>query len=53
MNRGYHAHIYYDPQKTRPIAERLCADITSKFQAQLGGLRATSRSGRIPSPTPR
>jgi aromatic ring-cleaving dioxygenase len=39
MNRGYHAHIYYDPQKTRPIAERLCADITGKFQAQLGGLR--------------
>ena len=38
-NRGYHAHIYYDPQKTRPIAERLCTDIASKFEVQLGGLR--------------
>jgi aromatic ring-cleaving dioxygenase len=39
MNRGYHAHIYYDPQKTRSVAERLCTDITGRFQAQLGGLR--------------
>jgi aromatic ring-cleaving dioxygenase len=23
-NRGYHAHIYYDPERTRPTAERLC-----------------------------
>jgi aromatic ring-cleaving dioxygenase len=39
MNRGYHAHIYYDPLTTRATAERLCADIVGKFQAQLGGLR--------------
>jgi DOPA 4,5-dioxygenase len=39
MNRGYHAHIYYDLQNTRQIAERLCADISSKFQVKLGGLR--------------
>jgi aromatic ring-cleaving dioxygenase len=38
-NRGYHAHIYYDPEKTRQTAERLCADVREKFQVQLGGLR--------------
>jgi len=38
-NRGYHAHIYYDPQKTRPTAERLCAVIGDKFQVQFGGFR--------------
>src|SRR2546427_7998164 len=38
-NRGYHAHIYYDPETTRPIAERLCAIISDKFQVKLGGLR--------------
>ena len=39
MNRGYHAHIYYDPLKTRATAERLCTDIVGKFETQLGGLR--------------
>jgi aromatic ring-cleaving dioxygenase len=38
-NRGYHAHIYYNPEKTRPTAERLCAVIREKFQVELGGLR--------------
>jgi aromatic ring-cleaving dioxygenase len=37
MNRGYHAHIYYDPRTTRSTAERLCGDVVGKFQAQLGG----------------
>ena len=27
-NLGYHAHIYYDPAKTRPVAERVCAAIS-------------------------
>ena len=38
-NRGYHAHIYYDPEKTRPTAERLCAVIGEKFQVEFGGFR--------------
>ncbi len=38
-NRGYHAHIYYDPEKTRGTAERLCAVIGDKFQVQIGGFR--------------
>ena len=38
-NRGYHAHIYYDPGKTRQTAERVCATVQEKFQVQLGGLR--------------
>ena len=38
-NRGYHAHIYYEPEKTRPIAERLCAVMGDRFQVKLGGLR--------------
>jgi DOPA 4,5-dioxygenase len=38
-NRGYHAHIYYDPARTRPTAERLCIVIGQKFQVQFGGFR--------------
>jgi aromatic ring-cleaving dioxygenase len=38
-NRGYHAHIYYDPAKTRSTAERLSAVIVDKFQVKFGGLR--------------
>jgi aromatic ring-cleaving dioxygenase len=38
-NRGYHAHIYYDPARTRLTAERLCAVIGQKFQVQFGGFR--------------
>lgn len=38
-NRGYHAHIYYDPARTRPMAERICAVIDQKFQVQFGGFR--------------
>ena len=38
-NRGYHAHIYYDPQRTRPAAERVCGVLGEKFPVRLGGLR--------------
>jgi aromatic ring-cleaving dioxygenase len=38
-NRGYHAHIYYDPERTRPTAEQLCAVIGQQFQVQFGGFR--------------
>jgi DOPA 4,5-dioxygenase len=38
-NRGYHAHIYYDPKRTRATAERLCDVIGQQFQVQFGGLR--------------
>jgi DOPA 4,5-dioxygenase len=38
-NRGYHAHIYYDPARTRPTAQRLCDVIGQQFQVQFGGLR--------------
>ncbi len=33
--RGYHAHIYYDPQ-TRPIAEKLREAIGTDFAVVLG-----------------
>jgi aromatic ring-cleaving dioxygenase len=30
-NLGYHAHIYYDPTRTRAVAERVCTAISEKF----------------------
>jgi len=33
--KGYHAHIYYDPAKTRDAAARVRAGLTS-FNVQLG-----------------
>jgi len=38
-NLGYHAHIYYDPEKTRPVAERVCAAIGEKFRVEVDGFR--------------
>jgi len=38
-NRGYHAHIYYDPARTRSTAERLCDVIGEKFKVEFGGFR--------------
>jgi DOPA 4,5-dioxygenase len=38
-NRGYHAHIYYDPAQTRPTAERLCAVLGQQYPVQVGGFR--------------
>jgi hypothetical protein len=41
-NLGYHAHIYYDPRRTRAVAERVCAEIgevmTVVQTAMLAGL---------------
>ena len=36
-NRGFHAHIYYDPS-TKPVAEKLRATIAAKFTARVGDL---------------
>ncbi len=34
---AYHAHVYYDPAKTRGVAERLRERVAAKFpQARLG-----------------
>jgi aromatic ring-cleaving dioxygenase len=38
-NLGYHAHIYYDPQKTRSIAEQVCARVDDKFRVEVDGFR--------------
>ena len=38
-NRGYHAHIYYDPAKTRSTAVRVCAVIGEKFTVEFVGFR--------------
>jgi aromatic ring-cleaving dioxygenase len=42
-NLGYHAHIYYDPAKTRSVAERVCAAIAEKFQVEIEEFRDTPR----------
>jgi aromatic ring-cleaving dioxygenase len=33
---GYHAHVYYDPA-TKPVAERLAAQIGARFSVRFGG----------------
>lgn len=33
---GYHAHIYYDPATTRPLAERLRQGIGERFAGRIG-----------------
>jgi aromatic ring-cleaving dioxygenase len=38
-NLGYHAHIYYDVEKTRGAAERVCAAIGEKFTVEFDGFR--------------
>jgi aromatic ring-cleaving dioxygenase len=42
-NLGYHAHIYYDPAKTRGVAELVCAGITEKFRIEVDGFRDEPR----------
>jgi aromatic ring-cleaving dioxygenase len=34
--RGYHAHIYYDPAKTKEIAARLREEIGRRFAGRVG-----------------
>jgi aromatic ring-cleaving dioxygenase len=38
-NLGYHAQIYYDPAKTRSLAERVCAAIGEQFRVEIDGFR--------------
>jgi aromatic ring-cleaving dioxygenase len=38
-NLGYHAHIYFDPDKTRGVAERVCAALAEKFSVELDAIR--------------
>ena len=33
---GYHAHIYYDPAKTKDVAARVRAQIEEKFEMIMG-----------------
>jgi DOPA 4,5-dioxygenase len=40
-NLGYHAHIYYEPKRTRAVAERVCAAIGEKFPVEIDGFRDT------------
>ena len=42
-NLGYHAHIYYDPARTRAVAERICAGIGAKFEVEIEEFRDTPR----------
>ncbi|MFI4948309.1 MAG: DOPA 4,5-dioxygenase family protein [Alphaproteobacteria bacterium] len=42
-NLGYHAHIYYDPQKTRGVAERVCAAVEKEFTVENDGFRDDPR----------
>jgi aromatic ring-cleaving dioxygenase len=42
-NLGYHAHIYYDPAKTRGIAENVCAALAGKFPVEVEGFRDEPR----------
>ena len=42
-NLGYHAHIYYDPAKTRAVAERVFAVLGEKFGVEIEEFRDTPR----------
>ena len=42
-NLGYHAHIYYDAQKTRAVAERVCAAASEKFAVEIEEFRDIPR----------
>ena len=46
-NLGYHAHIYYDPTKTRAVAERVCAAIEQKFRVENDGFRDEPRGPHL------
>jgi len=38
-NLGYHAHIYYDVEKTRGIAEQVSTMLADKFGVEIDGFR--------------
>jgi aromatic ring-cleaving dioxygenase len=38
-NLGYHAHVYYDPETTRGVAEQVCAALAGKFGVEIDGFR--------------
>ena len=42
-NLGYHAHIYYDPTRTRAVAERVCAALGAQCSVEIDGFRDTPR----------
>ncbi len=42
-NLGYHAHIYYDPTKTRGVAEGVCAALNEKFRVEIEEFRDMPR----------
>ena len=48
-NLGYHAHIYYDPTKTRAVAERV-APRSARSSRSRSKTSATRRAGRTRSP---
>ena len=40
-NLGYHAHIYYDPTRTRAAAEQVCAALGKHCEVEIDGFRDT------------
>jgi aromatic ring-cleaving dioxygenase len=40
-NLGYHAHIYYDPTRTRAVAEGVCAALGAQCQVEIEAFRDT------------
>lgn len=40
-NLGYHAHVYYDPARTRTVAERVCAALGAAVPIEIDGFRDT------------
>lgn len=42
-NRGFHAHIYYDLDKTRSAAERVCAALRERFRVEVEAFRDEPR----------
>lgn len=42
-NLGYHAHLYYDPTRTRVVAEGVCAALGAQCQVEIAAFRNTPR----------
>ena len=42
-NLGYHAHIYYNPERTRGVAQRVCAAAEKQFRIENDGFRDEPR----------